>query len=258
MILELLWWIGWAWLAAWAALPLALVPVVGPVAGLILWAMLAPWTALLGVGTVHRLLPPSVAGTFRFPADRGAVRWAMKGWAPALYLTVFQPVFFHSRAFQRVVLRTFGARLGDGAWITSRTIVREPHHVTVGARSVIGEHAHLVCSYQPRPGLLLVAPIRIGDDTLVSAYTHVGPGAVIGSRCVVEHGVAIGARTRIGDDTKIGAGTTIYNGCRIGSGATIGKNCMVATGAVIEGGVRVPDCSVIAATHHAARRQEVP
>ncbi|HSJ14802.1 MAG TPA: DapH/DapD/GlmU-related protein [Longimicrobiales bacterium] len=247
LILELFWWVGYAWFAAWLALPLLVVPVVGPVAGVVVWALLAPWSALLGMALVHRLLPRSEPGRFRLPGDGGSTRWALAAWAPSLYLTVFQPVLFNSRSFQRIVLLAFGARLGRDAWLTSRTIVREPHHVRVGARTLVGEYAHLVCSYQPRPGLLIVACIAIGDDALVGAYSHVAPGAVIGARCILEHGTVIGAGTRIGADTRIGAGTTIYNGARIGSDVTIGKNCLIPTRAVIAAGTRIPDGTIITA-----------
>lgn len=247
MILELLWWAGWAWCAAWIAVPLLLLPALGPVAGLVAWAVLAPWSALLGMAGIHRLLPASEAGRFRLPGDAGSVRWALKGWAPSVYLTLFQPLFFQSNVFERLVLRAFGARLGPGAWVTSRTIVREPHHVRIGARSLLGENAHLICSYQPRPGMLIVADIEIGDDTLVGAYAHVAAGTRIGARCVIEHGVAIGASVVVGDDARVGAGSAIYNGARIGRGARIGKGCLIPSGSVIPDGARIADGTVLAA-----------
>jgi acetyltransferase-like isoleucine patch superfamily enzyme len=242
--LDLLWWVGWAWCAAWIALPSVAVSAAGPLAGIVIWAMLAPWSALLGLALVHRLVPRSMPGTFRFPEDPGSVRWAICAWAPSVYLAVFQPLFFNSRMFQRVVLQAFGARLGPGAWITSRTTAREPHHLRVGARTLVGEYAHLACSYQPRPGLLVVADIVIGDDCLIGAYCHLGPGVVIGSRCLLEHASAVGAGTRIGDDTRIGAATAIYNGVRIGSHVTIGKHCLIPAGIVIDDGARIPDGTV--------------
>src|SRR5262245_593776 len=247
LILELLWWVGCAWFAAWVALPLMAVPLVGLIPGLVIWAVLAPWTGLAGMAVIHGMLPRSEPGTFRLPGASGSVGWSRKGWAPCRYLTVFQPRGFTSRSFQRLALRAFGARLGPGAWLTSRTIVREPHHVRVGARSLVGEYAHLACSYQPRPGVLIVGDVVIGEDSLVGAYSHLAPGATIGSRCIVEHAVAIGARTTIGDDSRIGAGTTIYNSVHIGRNVSIGKNCFVASGTIVADGARIPDGTAVKA-----------
>jgi hypothetical protein len=161
ILLNLLWWLGWAWFVAWTALPLVLLPELGPLAGGLAWAVLAPWSSLFGVATVHRLLPKGASGRHQMFADPGSVQWALKGWAPGLYLTVFQPVFFLSPAFQRVALGAFQARLGAGATVTSRTVLREPHRVRIGRGSVIGEFAHLVTSYQPRPHVLIVG--GLGD-----------------------------------------------------------------------------------------------
>lgn len=246
LIFEILWWVGWAWFAAWVALPLLAVPLLGPVAGLVAWLLLAPWSALIGMAAVHRLLPRSETGKFRLLADRGSIHWALKGWAPSLYLSVFQPVFFVSEGFQRLALRAFGARLAPGALLTSRTIVREPHHVRVGASSLVGEYAHLICSYQPRLKVLVVGDIEIGDETLVGAYCHLAPGVRIGSRTVLEHAVVVGAHSTIGDDTRVGEGTGIYNAVQIGSGVRIGKRCLIASGSVIPDGARLPDGTVTA------------
>ena len=241
MKLDVLWWIGWLATATLLAVPLALVPALGLVAGVVAWAMLAPWTSLVGLAVLHRAMPDGKPGTFRMATDFGATRWAMKGWAPSVWLTLFQPLFFLSPGFQRLALRAFGARLGEGAWLTSRTVVREPHHVRVGARSMIGECAHLATSLQPRPGILIVAPISIGDDTLVGAYCHLGAGATIGSRCVLEHAVCVAPRAVIEDDVRIGAATVVYASARVGRGATIGKHCVILARSTVADGASVPD-----------------
>lgn len=247
MILDLLWWLGWAATAALVALPLLLLKPLGVAGGVAAWALLVPWTTLAALAAIHRLLPASEAGTFRLPGDPGATRWAMKGWAPSVYLTLFQPLFFQSTGFQRLVLRAFGAQLGEGAWITSRTIAREPHHLAIGARTMVGEFAHLACSLQPRNGILLVAPITIGDDTMVGGYVNVAPGARIGSGCLIEHRVAIGPMVQVGDGARIGAGSALYASARIGRGAVLGKHCVIPAHAVVEAGAVLPDGTVLAA-----------
>jgi carbonic anhydrase/acetyltransferase-like protein (isoleucine patch superfamily) len=242
--LDLMWWVGWAYFAACVALPVALVRYLGPVAGAVAWALLAPWSALLGMAIAHRLLPPIQEGVFRPFADRGSVRWALKGWAPAVYLTVFQPVFFLSPRFQRIALRAFGARLAHGAWVTSRTILHEPHLVTIGRDSVVGEYAHLACSFQPRVGTLIVAGIHVGDDVLIGAHAVLGAGCRVGDRSVIEYRASVGAHASIGEDARVGAVTFIGNRVRIGRGVRIGKGCLIRTGAVIQDGARLADGTV--------------
>ena len=243
--LELLWWVGLAWFAAWVALPLFLLPALGPALGLVLWALLAPWSALLGMGLLHRAFPASESGTYRLFADRGSTCWALKGWAPSVFLTVFQPLFFLSPPFQRLALRAFQARLGKGASITSRTIVREPHHVRIGQGSRVGEYAHLVCSYQPRIGLLIVGGIDIGENVLIGAYSLIAAGTRIGDGASLEHNVSVGAGTLIGENVRIGAGSCLYNRVHVGDGAILGKNCVVSSGATILPGSRIPDGTLV-------------
>lgn len=239
--LEVLWWIGCAWFAACVALPLLAVPLVGPVLGVVIWALLAPWSALIGMAGVHRLLPRSEEGTFHPFRDRGSINWALKGWAPSMYLTVFQPLYFMNQGFQRAALRCFGARIGSGAWLTSRTIIREPHRLRLGEGSVVGEFVHLVCSYQPRPGVLVVGDIDIGDRALIGAYTHVGPGVRIGAGSRLEHGVRVGGHSTVGRDCRIGEGSSIYNSVCIGNDVMIGKGCRVPSGSTIPDQTLIPD-----------------
>jgi acetyltransferase-like isoleucine patch superfamily enzyme len=243
IVLEALWWAGWIWFVAWAVLPLALAGITGPLAAIVLWAVLAPWSALFGMALAHRLLPAAEPGRFRMFADRGSVSWALKGWAPALYLAVFQPVFFLSPAFGRVALRAFGARLGAGAQVTTRTSIREPHLVTIGRGSLVGEFAHLVCSHQPKPHTLVVAPIAIGDEVLIGGYSVLGAGSRVGSRSILEYRVSLGPHATVGEDSRIGAGTTIRERARIGHRVRLGKGCSIGLGAVVADDTRLPDGS---------------
>lgn len=243
---DLLWWVGWGWFVAWIAAPLLLLPQLGPVLGLLIWAMLMPWSGLVGMAGLHRLLPDADTGTFRMFCDEGSVRWAIKSWAPSTYLTLFQPLFFTSEGFQRLALRAFGARIGPGALVTSRTVLREPHRLRLGARSLIGEYVHLVNAFQPRLKCLVIGDIEIGADVLVGAHSVLAPSVRIGDRCVLEYAVVVGPGCTIGDDARIGAGTTLHARVRVGAGARVGKGCMVLPDTVIPDGAVIPPGAVIA------------
>ncbi len=241
IILDVLWWVGWAWFALCAAAPLALVSVLGPVLGVAAALVLAPWSTLIGTAALHHILPASEPGRFRMFADRGAIRWALKGWAPSVYLTVFQPVFFLSPAFQRIALLAFGAQLAPGARVTTRTSIREPQLVRIGRDSLVGEFVQIVCAYQPRPGLLHLEGIVIGDGVLIGAHSVLAPGARVGDHSVIEYDVTIGARATVGAHAHIGSGTRIFTGARVGHGVVMGKGCLVLAGATIPDDTRVAD-----------------
>ena len=241
---ELLWWVGWAYAAAWAALPLALLHWLGPWPVAVLWALLAPWTTLFGLAIAHRLLPPVVPGTYRMFRDPGSVHWAMRTWAPSVAMTLLQPLFFLSRTFSGIALRALGATLGEGAWVTSRTILHEPHLVRLGRGAVAGEYSHFITSYQVRPGLLVVGSIEIGDDAMIAGYVRLGAGARIGARTIVEYDASVGPRVSVGEDSRIGGQAVLYTGCTIGSRVRLGKGCSVLAHAVVPDDTRVPDNTV--------------
>lgn len=245
MLLDLLWWLGWAWFVAWVAAPLSFLPVLGPIGGAIAWAVLAPWSSLLGLALVHRLLPKGRPGRHLMFSDPESVRWALKGWAPGLYLTVFQPVFFLSPAFQRLALWAFQARLGPGASVTSRTILREPHRVRIGSGSVVGEYAHLVTSFQPRPRVLVVGDIEIGSGVLIGGYCHLAMGVRIGDGAILEHEVRVAPGAVIGPSARIGEGTVLHAKVQVGAAARIGRRCLIPAGMIIPDGARIPDGTVL-------------
>ena len=242
---DLLWWVGWVWCLAWSALPAFLLQRYGMAVAIIGGGVLAPWSALIGMAGIQRLLPSSPSGTFQMFGDDGSVRWAMRSWAPSAYLALFQPLFFTCEGFQRVVLRAFGATLGRGALVTSRTTVREPERLRLGSDALIGEFVHLVFAFQPRPKLLLVGPIEVGARTLVGAHSVLSSGVRIGDDCLIEFHVAVGPGTRIGDRVRVGTGTTILGSVTVGAGARIGRACLVRSGATIEPGAVIADGAIV-------------
>ena len=88
-------------------------------------------------------------------------------------------------------------------WIGSRNKVRE--FVTVHRGTEGG-------------GLLTF----IGDDNLLSAYSHVAHDVQIGNQVILSHGATLGGHVTIGDWAVIGAWSGVHQFCRIGRHAMIG------------------------------------
>lgn len=62
----------------------------------------------------------------------------------------------------------------------------------------------------------------IGDDNLLSAYSHVAHDVTLGSGVVMSHGATLGGHVAVGDYAVIGAYTGVHQFCRVGRYAFIG------------------------------------
>jgi putative colanic acid biosynthesis acetyltransferase WcaF len=115
------------------------------------------------------------------------------------------------------LLRRFGARVDPSARIRPTVRIEVPWNlsvgaetiigddailyclgaVTIGARSVISQYAHLCAGthdFTKREFPLLRPPIRVGEDVWIAADVFVGPGVTVGD------GVVVGARSSVFDD----------------------------------------------------------
>ena len=136
----------------------------------------------------------------------------------------FTPPLLHG--WRRLVLRAFGARVGPGARVHGSVSVWLPANlelgdnvligpgvrlynqgrISIGAKSVISQRAHLCAStHDVRDPLfqLVLRPIAIGRQCWVAAEAFVGPGVTMGDRAV------LGARGALFEDA---APDAVYSG----------------------------------------------
>jgi len=121
--------------------------------------------------------------------------------------------------WRRLVLRVFGARVGRGArvhgsariWLPANLELGEScligpgvnlynqGRITIGARTVISQGAH-VCASSHDIGdphfQLVLRPIQIGAGAWIAAEAFIGPGVTIGD------GAVIGARAALFEDAE--------------------------------------------------------
>lgn len=161
----------------------------------------------------RRTRPLEGGASFSFGNRVFRVLWAV-AW---ILLARFTPPPLH--AWRRLVLRAFGARVGSGVRVHASAVIWNPRnltlrehvligpgariynqgHVTVGARSVISQRAHLCASTHDitDPDFQLVLrPVVIGDRCWVAAEAFVGPGANMGE------GAVLGARAALFEDAE--------------------------------------------------------
>ncbi len=143
-----------------------------------------------------------------------------------LVLARFTPPPLH--AWRRLVLRAFGAQIGRGARIHGSASVWLPANlslgenaligpgvrlynqgrISIGARSVISQRAHICASTHDLrdPSFQLVLrPVSIGEQCWVASEAFVGPGVTMGD------GAVLGARGALFSDAAPGG---VYAGNR--------------------------------------------
>ncbi len=118
----------------------------------------------------------------------------------------FTPPPLHG--WRRLVLRLFGARLGAGARVHGSASIWLPANlelgdhvligpgvrlynqgrITIGAKSVVSQRAHICAStHDVRDPLfqLVLRPVMIGQHCWIAAEAFVGPGVTMGDRAVL-------------------------------------------------------------------------
>lgn len=91
------------------------------------------------------------------------------------------------------------------------------------------------------PAAIIAASSKIGDGTLVTALSIVGPDAIVGRHCIINHAAVIDHDCEIADFAHIAPHVALGGGVRVGRGALIGS------GAVVLPGVQVGDYAVVGA-----------
>ena len=134
-----------------------------------------------------------------------------------LVLARFTPPPLHG--WRRLVLRAFGARVGSGVRVHGSVRIWLPGNlelgdncligpgvhlynqgrISIGARSVVSQGAHLCASTHDIADphfQLLLRPVTIGTRAWVAAEAFIGPGVTVGDRAV------IGARAALFEDAE--------------------------------------------------------
>jgi UDP-N-acetylglucosamine acyltransferase len=68
---------------------------------------------------------------------------------------------------------------------------------------------------------------RVGDHTLLMAYSHVAHDCHLGSNVVLGHGATLGGHVEIGDHARVSAFVGVHQFCRIGAHSMIGGYAVI-------------------------------
>jgi acetyltransferase-like isoleucine patch superfamily enzyme len=121
-----------------------------------------------------------------------------------------------------------GTVVGDGCRVGAFAIL--------GKQPALSPRSHL----KPEP----LAPLELGEGTVISERATVFAGTRIGARCVIGDGATVRERCTIGDDVVIGAGSLVENDTTIGSMTKIQALAYITAYCTLEEHVFVAPCVV--------------
>jgi len=152
--------------------------------------------------------------------DKGRSKLVQASWFACMNLA-FMPWFVPAR-LRVLLLRAFGADIGDGVLIRHRVRVLWPWKLSVGANAWIGEGAWI----------LNLEPVRIGANACLSQEAMLCTGSHDHRR---EDFAYANAPITIGDGAWVGARATILPGVVVGREAVVGAGAVLASSLADQG-----------------------
>ncbi len=69
--------------------------------------------------------------------------------------------------------------------------------------------------------------VRVGDDCLIMAYSHIAHDCEVGNNVVIANAVQLGGHVQIGDWVVLGGVSKVHQFCRVGKHAMVAADAMV-------------------------------
>lgn len=130
----------------------------------------------------------------------------------------YSPFFCYG--WRRWLLSFFGAKLSNSATVGRLARIDDPWNLTMGERSMICNHAWIMCH----------APVNIGDQAIVGEYVKILTGSHVSNSTSfkgIVSGVTIGENAWIASCAILSSGG--YKTLKIGDGAIVSAGAVVFT-----------------------------
>lgn len=160
-------------------------------------------------------MPPSEYRGARSSFSLGN-RAARQVWNIA-WIFLFRPTPRSFHAWRRLLLRAFGARIGERAHVYAGAKIWAPWNLTVGREAGVADGADI---YNP-------APIEIGDYAVVSQGAYLCGAShdyTSWDFPLVSAPIVVGARAWVAARAIVQMGVTIGEGCVVGAGSVVTRD----------------------------------
>lgn len=154
-------------------------------------------------------------------SNRAAQKWSASAQIGRILWWVAAPLFrFSPRTlwgWRRMLLRTFGAKVGADAHIYPSVRITIPWNLDIGVQAAVGDHAILYA----------LGPIQIGARATISQYAHLCAGTHDWrdpAMPLVKSPLVIGEDAWVCADAFVGPGVTVGQGAIVGARAVTMKD----------------------------------
>lgn len=134
---------------------------------------------------------------------RNENKWYILRFTVKYYYNFYYPMFSFNKALSRFVFWIMNMKIGKDSIISSNATLTDPWQVTIGTGSTIGENVVLGTSLFTEKKELYLAPIVIGNNSLVGANSKISPGCKIGNNVLIGPDCFIGQNVKIEDNVRI-------------------------------------------------------
>jgi len=119
-----------------------------------------------------------------------------------------------------IFLRCCGAKVSLAHAFSSYAHLHDPYFLTIKKGSTVGMHASLV-SHFINKGKLVLGPISIGENSLVGAWSKVGPSCEIGDEAFISAEVNICPGATVPNNFKVGRASEITRKDKLEAGGSV-------------------------------------
>lgn len=154
-------------------------------------------------------------------ANRARRSWSRREQVARVFWAICVPLFRLSPrplwTWRRMMLRGFGAKIGQGARLHPTVRITMPWHLNIGQDAAVGDHAILYA----------LGRITIGQRATVSQYAHLCAGThdlADPARALIKAPITIGADAWVCADAFVGPHVTIGAGAVLGARAVAMRN----------------------------------
>jgi carbonic anhydrase/acetyltransferase-like protein (isoleucine patch superfamily) len=244
----------WCGSMAIGALPLALMDHQG-FALTLLGYVVAPILFALGFPTIAGLISRAGRKGIRggkFPREAMHPVYLLRriygaAWTQVYYFKPLYAVILGVPFFKKYVLRLFGYKNSIDFVVYPDTWIRDLPLLHVGAGSYLSNRSTIGTNICLADGTIYVAPVKIGEKSLVGHLAMLAPGAILGVETEVGVGCAIGIKVRLRDKVSVKPSSSINHGAVLGTGVDVGAMSFLGLRCEISDGIKIPSGSNIPA-----------